>query len=33
MALFYFSREKYVRAYVKETPQWVITVQQTGNYT
>ncbi len=33
MALFYFSREKYVRAYVKETPQWVITVQQTGSYT
>jgi hypothetical protein len=33
MALFYFSREKLVRAYVKETPAWVITVQQTGSYT
>ena len=33
MALFYFTREKYVRAYVAQTPAWVITVQQTGSYT
>ena len=33
MALYYFTREKYFRAYVEQTPAWVITVQQTGSYT
>ena len=33
MALYYFTREKHLRAYVQQTPAWVITVQQTGSYT
>ena len=33
MALYYFTREKHVRAYVTQTPPWVITVQQAGSYT
>jgi hypothetical protein len=30
LALYYFSREKLVRAYVRDTPPWIIAVQQTG---
>lgn len=32
MALYYFTRAKYIRAYVAQTPAWVITVQQTSGY-
>lgn len=32
MALYYFSRAKHVRAYIEQTPAWVITVQQAGSY-
>ncbi|HEX4794595.1 MAG TPA: hypothetical protein VH370_12420 [Humisphaera sp.] len=27
-ALYYFSREKYLRAYVEQTPQWILQMQQ-----
>jgi hypothetical protein len=31
LALYYFTREKYVRAYVSETPEWVLAVQRAGS--
>jgi len=31
LAMYYFTREKYVRAYVAETPEWVIAVQKAGS--
>lgn len=30
MALYYFSRAKHVRAYLQQTPAWVLAVQQAG---
>jgi hypothetical protein len=30
MALYYITREKYLRAYLAETPPWIITMQQAG---
>jgi hypothetical protein len=29
-ALFYFSRTKYVKAYVQETPAWIVAMQRAG---
>ena len=31
MALYYFTRGKHVRAYLAETPAWVVTVQRAGS--
>ena len=30
LAIYYFTREKYVRAYLAETPTWIIHLQQAG---
>jgi hypothetical protein len=27
-ALYYFSREKYIRAYLEQTPDWIINMQK-----
>lgn len=29
-ALYYFTREKHVRAYLKQTPAWIVEMQQSG---
>lgn len=29
-AMYYFSREKYIREYLANTPQWIIEMQQAG---
>jgi hypothetical protein len=31
LALYYFTREKYVRDYVAQTPEWVLAVQKAGS--
>jgi hypothetical protein len=31
LALYYFTRGKYVRAYVAQTPEWVLAVQKAGS--
>ena len=31
LALYYFTRGKYVRAYVQQTPEWVLAVQKAGS--
>jgi hypothetical protein len=30
MALYYFSREKYIRRYVEQTPSWILEMQRNG---
>ena len=30
LSLYYFTRGKYVRAYVAQTPEWVLAVQKAG---
>jgi hypothetical protein len=29
-ALYYFSREKYIKRYVEQTPPWIVTMQRSG---
>jgi hypothetical protein len=31
LAAFYFTRVKYIRAYVTQTPAWIVAVQKTGS--
>ena len=30
LAIYYFTREKYIRAYLAETPAWIVNLQQAG---
>jgi hypothetical protein len=31
LAMFYFTRAKYIRDYVQQTPAWIVTLQKTGS--
>jgi hypothetical protein len=31
LAAYYFSRVKYIKAYVTQTPAWIVAVQKTGS--